>query len=136
MRRGLPALGVILAVLAGFPAGRPMAAEPIILEVAAAEVCRAVAGLSPVEPARRFPADIGRVYCLSRIGNIARRTQVQHIWYAGTQERFRISMDVKPPSWRVYSTSRIRPADVGPWRIEIRDREGNVLKTVFFEIAP
>lgn len=134
LRRRLAA-ALFAAALAAGGGGPAAAAEPIILEVAAAEICRRLEGLAPVEAGRRFPAEAGRLYCVSRIGGIARPTRVQHTWYRGGEVRFRAAFPVRPPSWRVFSMIRIRPADAGPWRVEISDRDGNVLQTLFFEIT-
>jgi hypothetical protein len=110
--------------------------EPIILEVASAEVCIFVERLRPVDPGRRFPAGVGKLYCFSRISNIEKETEVHHVWYRGTDKRVDIPLPVKPPSWRTYSWKRIQPADVGEWRIDICDAAGNVLKTITFIITP
>jgi hypothetical protein len=134
--RRLAAAGFMAALLALSVPEWTSAAEPIILEVSAAAVCRGVRALSPIEPGIRFPADVGSLYCFSRIGNITRSTRVRHIWYRGSEERFRISIPVKPPSWRIYSMIPIDDKDIGLWRVEISDEVGNVLKTIFFEISP
>lgn len=107
---------------------------PIILEVGSAEVCILVERLKPVEPGRRFPAGVGKLYCFSRISNVEIETEVHHVWYRGTEERLRIALPVKPPSWRTYSWKRIQPTDFGEWRVDICDAAGNVLKTVVFEV--
>ena len=86
---------------------------PIILEVGSAEVCILVERLKPVEPGRRFPAGVGKLYCFSRISNVEKETEVHHVWYRGTEERLRIALPVKPPSWRTYSWKRIQPTDFG-----------------------
>lgn len=109
---------------------------PIILEVASAEVCIFVERFKPVEPGRRFPAGVGRLYCFSRISSIQEETQVTHVWYRGAEQRLRIALAVKPPSWRTYSWKRIQPGDAGEWRVDICDAAGNVLKTVPFEVTP
>jgi hypothetical protein len=134
--RRLTAAGCTAAALVLAAFGGAHAAEPIILEVAAADVCRGVQNFKAIEPGLHFTADTGRLYCLSRIGNIARSTQVRHKWYREGEERFRISLPVRPPSWHTYSMVHISGADIGRWRVEISDSRGNILKTLFFEITP
>ena len=133
--------GLLLAIFLLSVAGPSFSAsvhagEPILLEVGSAEVCLSVERLKPVEPGRRFPAGVGRLYCFSRISNIEKETAVYHVWYRGTQERLRIALAVKPPSWRTYSWKRIQPTDLGEWRVDICDAAGNVLKTMAFEVIP
>jgi hypothetical protein len=110
--------------------------EPIMLEVASAEVCIFVERLKPVDPGRRFPVGVGKLYCFSRISNIEKETEIHHVWYRGTEKRLDIALPVRPPSWRTYSWKRIQRADGGEWRVDICDAAGNVLKTVAFIIIP
>ncbi len=126
---------VLAAVLLATPFTRAQAGDPLIMEVAAAAMCTAVDRFEPIAPGKRFAADVGKLYCLTRIGSIARPTRVVHVWYFSGQERMRTVLPVKPPSWRTYSWKRISDADVGNWRVEITDAAGNVMQAVFFEIT-
>ena len=137
--RPAPALSaaawVLAAVMLAAAAAGARAADPLIMEVASADICTAVDRFGPVSPGQRFSADVGRLYCLTRIGSIPRATRVQHVWYLDGRERMRAKLPVKPPSWRTYSWKRISSEDVGLWRVEVTDTEGNVMQAVFFEIT-
>lgn len=126
-------MALLSAPGASFSASAPTG-EPIIMEVASAQVCLFVERLKPVESGRRFPARVGRLYCLSRISNIEKETEIHHVWHRGTAKRLDLTLAVKPPSWRTYSWKRIQPNDVGEWRVDICDAAGNVLKTIVFEV--
>lgn len=131
----MPAVAVLAAVLLAAPLARARAVDPLIMEVAAVDMCTAVDRFEPVARGKRFSADVGKLYCLTRIGSIARATRVVHVWYFEGQERMRAALPVKPPSWRTYSWKRISESDVGRWRVEITDAAGNVMQAVFFEIT-
>jgi hypothetical protein len=105
------------------------------MEVAAAQVCTSIDRLQPGDSGTRFPVDVGRLFCFSRISGIRQPTRIQHVWYLDGKERFRKVLPVAPPSWRTFSSKRIRPSDVGPWRIEISDAEGNVMQTLSFAVT-
>ena len=107
-----------------------------LLEVSKSAICTGVVDHRPVDPGTQFPADIGRVYCFSRISNIESASSIYHVWYFGNAERARVELAVNPPTWRTYSSKRILPDEIGRWRVDILDREGNVLKTLGFDVTP
>ena len=82
-----------------------------------------------------FPASVGKLYCLSRIANIENHTEVVHAWYYGSTERARVNLNVSPPAWRTYSSKIIQDHEVGVWRVEILDTDGNLLETVRFQVT-
>lgn len=127
---------LLLSTAVSAAAASPPPDEPAILEVTSADVCLSVERLRPVAPGRRFPPGSGKLYCFSLVAGIQKQTEIHHVWFLGNEERLRVRLPVKPPSWRTYSWKRIRPADVGLWRVDICDAAGNVLKTVAFEITP
>ena len=106
-----------------------------LLEVSKAAICTEIVDRSPVGGGVRFPSTVEKLYCFSRISNIESATQIQHVWYFDNIERARVELPVNPPSWRTYSSKKIMPEEIGSWRVDILDNEGNVLKTLGFEIA-
>lgn len=82
-----------------------------------------------------FPASVGKLYCLSKITNIESPTEVIHAWYYGNTERARVRLNVSPPAWRTYSSKIIQDHEIGAWRVEILDTDGNLLETVRFQVT-
>jgi hypothetical protein len=107
-----------------------------LLEVSRAAISPEIIDLRPVDAGVRFPATVGKLYCFSRISNIEAATRVQHVWYFNNTERARVDLAVNPPSWRTFSSKRILSGEIGRWRIDILDSDGNVLKTLGFDIVP
>ncbi|RMG68308.1 MAG: DUF2914 domain-containing protein [Nitrospirae bacterium] len=104
------------------------------LEVKEAYIAKAVVELKPVEPSEQFSSDIGRVYCFSRITGAKTNTTVRHLWFYKDRFMAEVELPVKSPDWRTYSSKRILPSWKGPWRVDITDREGLLLKSLHFEI--
>lgn len=107
-----------------------------LLEVSKSAICPEIVNRKPVDGGVSFPPSVEKLYCFSRISNIESDTQIQHVWYFNNTERARVELSVSPPSWRTYSSKRIMPEETGRWRVDILDNEGNVLKTLGFDIAP
>ena len=82
-----------------------------------------------------FSTSVGKLYCFSKIANIDSHTNVVHAWYYGSEERARVSLNVTPPAWRTYSSKVIQAHEIGVWRVEILDQDGNLLDTVRFQVT-
>jgi hypothetical protein len=103
--------------------------------IEAASICTGVADREPVDAGTSFAVANERLYCYSKIDNITEATEIVHVWYFGETERARISLGVKPPAWRTYSSKIIQTHEIGSWRVEILDASGNLLETVKFEVT-
>ena len=101
----------------------------------AASICTGVADREPVDAGTSFSVATDRLYCFSKIVNITEATEIVHVWYFGETERARVSLGIKPPAWRTYSSKIIQTHEIGPWRVEILDASGNLLETLKFEVT-
>lgn len=98
-------------------------------------ICEDVVNREVVSQGTSFSASVGKLYCFSKIANIENYTEVVHAWYYENTERARVTLNVNPPAWRTYSSKIIQPHEIGDWRVEILDREGNLLETVRFQVT-
>ena len=130
MDRFASALIVLSLVL--FPAAAAIAAD---LQVEDAVVCTSVVDREPVDSAVSFPASIGRLYAFTRIIGAPDPTQVVHVWYYGDVERARVTLAVNGSNWRTYSSKVIQEHEIGAWRVEVLDADGNSLDTVQFDVT-
>lgn len=103
------------------------------VEVVDAAICRNVQDRQPVEPGAAFPADIGKIYCWSKIKD-GQDTTIKHIYYRDNKEMAAVELQVRTPMFRAYSTKTILPG-TGQWRVDIVDSEGKVLKSLDFTIG-
>jgi hypothetical protein len=105
------------------------------LEVTDSAICRDVENLECVDPKEEFSANVGRLYCFTRIAGAQVNTEVTHVWYYGDSERARIALAVRSTNYRTYSSKRIQPHETGQWRVEVLDSNGTVLKTIPFSVV-
>ena len=105
------------------------------LSVETASICTGVADREPVDAGTSFSVSNDRLYCFSKIANIEEASEIVHVWYFGDTERARVTLGVKPPAWRTYSSKIIQTHEIGSWRVEILDGSGNLLDTVKFEVT-
>jgi hypothetical protein len=125
------ALPVILMVCMAFA----VVAFASTLQVEDSAICEGVVNREVVSEGSSFSASVGKLYCFSKIANIDSYTEVVHAWYYGDTPRARVTLNVNPPAWRTYSSKIIQAHETGDWRVEILDREGNLLETVRFQVT-
>ena len=108
---------------------------PKTLTSVEATMCEKVDGLSPVNPAIVFSISLGRVSCFTSFDPVPEDTYVFHTWFFKDKLSTRIKLSLQPPRWSTFSSIQLREADQGPWRVEITDREGNLLRQLRFSIT-
>lgn len=125
--------GLLLVAIA--TVASPAAAEAQNLAIAMAVVANDVENREPVDPAEAFPADIGEVFFYTVIeGDFGERV-VEHVWVWDGMEVARVSLTVRGPRWRTWSSKTI-PADwAGAWEVRIEDSSGVVLASVPFRVG-
>lgn len=104
------------------------------VQVAAAVLTTGIRDHMPVDSLSRVPSDVGRVFLWTRITGAQDSTVVAHVWYRGDEQAASVQLPVRSPDWRTYSTKQILPSWTGPWHVEVVDANGNVLKTVTFQV--
>lgn len=69
----------------------------------------------------------------SELRNMQGQT-VRHQWYYQDQQLASIELAVSSPRFRTYSTKNIMPEQLGDWRVEVIDADGNLLAQKEFRI--
>ncbi|QWV04644.1 DUF2914 domain-containing protein [Pseudoalteromonas shioyasakiensis] len=69
----------------------------------------------------------------SELRNMQGQT-VRHQWYYQGQQLASIELAVSSPRFRTYSTKNIMPEQLGDWRVEVIDADGNLLAQKEFRI--
>jgi hypothetical protein len=104
------------------------------MALAQAVMCEDLKELSPVNAGVVFPVTIGAVSCFSIFDPVPRKTIIYHNWYRRDKLVTKIKLSVQPPRWSTFSRMQLREADKGPWRLEITDEDGSVLRLLRFSI--
>lgn len=105
------------------------------LQVEGAAICENVVDREPVDAGSSFPVSVGRLYCFTKIVGADSPTEVTHVWYFGDAERARVTLSVGGNNWRTYTSKVVQEHEVGAWRVEVLDADGNTLETVEFEVV-
>ena len=104
------------------------------LQVAEGTITTAVAHRAPVDLVASVQADVGRLYCFTRITGAGGDTRITHVWYRGAKEMARVTLPVRSADWRTWSSKRILPGWAGAWRVDVLDAGGNLLRSLPFVV--
>jgi hypothetical protein len=144
MKRKCPLfLLVIFWLVAGIPAvaaaqetTSPPAEEKVKeLTLVEADVCEKMEGTTPVNSGIVFSSNLDKIYCFSSFDPVPGEMDIYQEWYRKDKLRAKIKLTLKPPRWSTFSSMRIRKSDAGPWRVDITDGAGRVLKTLRFSVT-
>ncbi len=137
-KRPGPTMAVIWALLCtGIFLTYPptVSAQPPDAELNRAVICESIQSYQPVNPAVVFSISLGEVFCFSYFDPVRVKTPIFHKWYQQDKLIFSMRLVLTPPKWSSFSRIQLRDADKGPWRVEIQDQDGKILKTLRFSIT-
>ncbi len=75
------------------------------------------------------------LFCFSNFDPVLEKTFIFHKWFKKDKLVFTMRLTLSPPKWSSFSRIQIRDADKGPWRVEIRDADDKLLKTLRFSMV-
>ncbi|MDP2960996.1 MAG: DUF2914 domain-containing protein [candidate division Zixibacteria bacterium] len=81
-----------------------------------------------------FSAEVGKIYCWTKITGATSETQIAHRWYFEDKEVAKIDITVKYPSYRCWSIKSIYPEMKGNWKVNIEDSDGKLLSSISFTV--
>jgi hypothetical protein len=134
MRRFLP-LVLAALVLLGSPQTVPGQAEEKSLKLVQAVMCENIANGQPVNETVLFSENKEKAVCFTFFNPVPEKTHIYHRWYRRDRLSAKIRLRLDPPRWSTFSRIQFRDGDKGPWRVDITDAEGNILKTLRFSIT-
>jgi len=100
-----------------------------------AVMCESIENSRPLNPSVVFSISQGEVFCFSNFDPVFEKTYIFHKWYYKDKLISTMKLVLNPPKWSSFSRIQIRNEDRGPWRVEIRDADDNLLQTLRFSMA-
>jgi len=95
---------------------------------------RAIEGESTSFAAGGFLPGERRIFCLTRVLNLAAPATVTHVWYHKGKTMARVELRVGSADWRTWSAKRFLPEWTGGWEVKVLDADGMVLASAGFTI--
>ncbi len=94
-----------------------------------------IQGQTPQNPTTIFPIERRKAICFTSFDPVPKKTVIYHHWFHRDRPSAKIKLTLKPPRWSTYSSFQLRAEDLGPWRVEITDAQGQILQVLRFSIT-
>jgi hypothetical protein len=105
------------------------------LTLVQAVMCEGLRGIVPVNAAKVFSIRREKVHWFFDFAPVPEKTSIRVSLYLRDVRRLNRRYTLYPPKWSVEDSIQLRDEDKGPWRVEVRDAEGNILETLRFSIT-
>lgn len=105
------------------------------LTLGQAVICEEIFANAPRNRTVVFSVAKEKVVCYTAFESVPEKTFIYHNWFHRDIPSSRIRLELRPPRWSTYSSIQIRRTDIGPWRVEITDATGQVLRVLRFSIT-
>ena len=109
--------------------------EKKTLELVQAVMCEKIENYLPVHPAVVFSIAQEKIICFTTFDPVPETTDIFHKWYKRDRLVSLARLTQKPPKWSSFSSMQLRNLDKGPWRVDIENADGLILKTLRFSIS-
>jgi len=105
-----------------------------VFSISTMVVAEDVQDRQPVGVAETFPASTEKVYCFIEAKNISEDTEATFVWYHEGQEMRTFTLPIMQGlRWRAFAYKNLH-GKAGNWKVEIRDKAGNSVKSISFKV--
>lgn len=105
------------------------------LKLFEAVMCEEIYSDTPRNPTSVFSASKEKAVSFTVFDPVPQKTFIYHNWYHRDVPSARIRLELKPPRWSTFSSIQLRKTDIGPWRVEITDENGNIFGVLRFSVT-
>jgi hypothetical protein len=98
-------------------------------------MCEDIQGQTPQNATTVFSIERRKAICFTTFDPVPAETVIYHNWFHRDRPSARIRLSLKPPRWSTYSSIQFRAQDIGPWRVEITDSQGQIFQILRFSIT-
>ena len=123
-----------LGLLTGFPISAGSQSGKAF-ELAQAVLCEDIKDSVPQNVTSVFSIERRTAICFTEFDPVPQKAIIYHRWYHRDVPSARIKLTLNPPRWASYSSIQLRVEDIGPWRVEITDDQGNLLYVLRFSVT-
>ena len=129
-----PLLLITLGLFLLFPfSAGSQSGSPIGLVTAV--MCEDIKSGDPQDPTTVFSIERRTAVCYTAFDPVPQQAEIYHRWFHRDTPSARYKLTLKPPRWSTYSSIQLRAEDIGPWRVEITDAQGNIFHVLRFSVT-
>ena len=106
-----------------------------VIGLVEAVMCEEIKNGVPQDPTTVFSIERRTAVCFTEFDPVPQQAVIYHHWFHRDTPSARIKLTLKPPRWSSYSSIQLRVEDIGPWRVEITDAQGNIFHVLRFSVT-
>lgn len=110
------------------------AQPPAAVTVEQIDICTAIENRIPVGADTAFAANVGQLYCFTKLNSAQDTTVIKHVWFYNNRQMAEVDLTMKAKSWRTWSSKTIAPEWKGDWQVEIQNAAGDIIDKKSFII--
>jgi len=123
---------LILVLLTG---SNGLSQEGGVLTLEEAVLCEEIKERTPVNRTVIFSMAVKKAICFTAFSAVPAKVVISHNWYKQDKLMARVRLRLQPPQWTTFSSITLKEQDKGPWRVEVLDPAGKLLRTLRFSIT-
>jgi hypothetical protein len=100
-----------------------------------AVMCEDIQDQTPQNSTTVFSIERRKAVCFTSFDPVPNNAVIYHHWFHRDRPSAKIRLNLKPPRWSTYSSIQLREEDLGPWRVEVTDAQGQVFQILRFSIT-
>jgi hypothetical protein len=106
-----------------------------VIELVEAVMCEEIKDHIPQDLTTVFSIERRTAVCFTAFDPVPQQAVIYHRWFHRDTPSARVKLTLKPPRWSTYSSIQLRAEDIGPWRVEITDAQGNIFHVLRFSVT-
>ena len=122
-------------VLILFHGSQAVSQESGVLTMKEAVMCEEIKERAPVNKTIVFSLAVRKAICFTFFSEVPEKVIIYHNWYKQDKLIARVRLRLQPPQWTTFSSIPLKEKDKGPWRVELIDHEGKLLRVLRFSIT-
>jgi hypothetical protein len=118
-----------------FSGSQAVSQETGVLTLNEAVMSEEIKNRKPVNRTIIFSLAARKAICFTSFSNVTEKVIIFHNWYRYDKLVAKVRLRLKPPKWSSFSSIPLKEKDKGPWRVEVIDPEGKLLRVLRFSIT-
>tara|TARA_B100001250_G_C19715894_1_gene751458 strand:- start:344 stop:1066 length:723 start_codon:yes stop_codon:yes gene_type:complete len=99
------------------------------------KICRSIKDRNPVGISKSFNNKVDSLYCYTKIQNNGEKKEIRHVWYFKNEIKTQIKYNIRRSNvYRSWTLKKINPNQIGEWKVEIQNSNGQILGSTKFYI--
>ena len=122
-------------ILVFFSGSQAVSQEGGVLTLGEAVMCEEIKDRKPVNKTIVFSIAARRAICFTSFSKVPDKVIIFHNWYKYDKLIARVRLRLQPPQWSSFSSIPLKEKDKGPWRVEVIDPKGKLLRVLRFSVT-